>query len=94
MGAAHTLNAVKALSHEIVSRDFTLIYGGAKSGLMAQLADDVLAGGGKVIGVMPRVLLDKEETHPTLTDLHIVDSMQERKRLMSDLVDGFVVLPE
>jgi len=60
---------------------------------MGAVADAVLAGGGKVIGVIPRHLADKEVAHHGLTDLRLVDSMHERKQLMADLADAFIALP-
>jgi uncharacterized protein (TIGR00730 family) len=70
-----------------------LVYGGAHAGLMGALADAVLAGGGKVTGVIPEALMQREVAHLGLTDLRIVGSMHERKALMASLSDGFVALP-
>jgi uncharacterized protein (TIGR00730 family) len=70
-----------------------LVYGGARVGLMGALADAVLAAAGEAIGVMPRALVEKEIAHSGLTELHVVESMHERKTLMSDLADAFVLLP-
>ncbi len=70
-----------------------LVYGGASKGTMGILADAVLELGGKVHGVIPKVLEDKEMAHRGLTELHIVDSMHERKTKMATLADGFVALP-
>lgn len=69
-----------------------LVYGGAEVGLMGKVADAVLQSGGKVIGVIPGVLAD-HVAHQGLTELHIVDSMHERKAMMFDLSDGFIALP-
>lgn len=60
---------------------------------MKSVADTILAAGGEAIGVIPRHLVDREVAHSDLTELHIVDSMHERKARMSDLADGFVALP-
>jgi hypothetical protein len=60
---------------------------------MGVLADSVLASGGEAIGVIPRVLVEKEVAHTSLTQLHIVESMHERKALMADLADAFILLP-
>ena len=60
---------------------------------MGALADTVLAGGGEVIGVMPQALVDKEVAHHGLSELHVVNSMHERKALMAELSDGFIALP-
>ena len=73
--------------------DIGLVYGGARVGLMGALADAVLAGGGQVIGVIPRALVEKEVAHSGLTDLRVVTSMHERKAMMADLADAFIALP-
>ena len=72
---------------------FRLVYGGARIGLMGVLADAVLAAGGQVIGVIPRHLAAREVAHVGLTELHLVDSMHQRKHMMADLADAFVALP-
>lgn len=90
--AAYALGA-RQLAQIILNRNITLVYGGANVGLMRVLADTVLEGGGKVVGVMPRSLVEKEVAHQRLTEMHIVDGMQERKALMADLSDAFVALP-
>ena len=77
----------------IAERGQTLVYGGGRSGLMGIVADSALIAGGKVIGVIPQGLVDRELAHPDLTELHIVTSMHERKTLMADLSDGFIALP-
>lgn len=85
--AAVTLGKVLAKS------GIALVYGGGRVGLMGVLADSVLAANGQAIGVMPRTLVEKEIAHSGLTKLHVVESMHERKALMADLADGFVLLP-
>ena len=77
----------------IAEQGFTLVYGGAKVGLMGTVADAALAASGKVIGVLPRSLQDKEIGHEGLSELHLVDSMHERKAMMADLSDAFIALP-
>ncbi|MEO5812455.1 MAG: TIGR00730 family Rossman fold protein [Rhodanobacter sp.] len=77
---------------EMARRHITLVYGGGKVGLMGVLADAVLAGGGKVIGVIPRQLVDLEVAHSGV-DLHVVDTMHQRKTRMFELAEGFVALP-
>ncbi|HYQ40470.1 MAG TPA: TIGR00730 family Rossman fold protein [Polyangiaceae bacterium] len=77
----------------LAEREIELVYGGAHVGLMGALADSVLARGGRVIGVIPQALLAREIAHSALTQLHVVDSMHERKALMASLSDGFVALP-
>ncbi len=81
------------LAQILLNKNITLVYGGANVGLMRVLADTVLKGGGKVVGVMPRSLVEKEVAHQHLTEMHIVDGMQERKALMADLSDAFIALP-
>ena len=85
--------ATRALARVLVSRGQTLVYGGAKVGLMGVLADAVLDGGGEVIGVIPAHLKAKEVAHRGLTDLRVVDSMHERKAVMAELSDGVIALP-
>ncbi len=77
----------------LAERGISLIYGGAKVGLMGALADGALAYGGEVIGVLPRFLGGKEIAHAGLADLIIVDSMHERKLKMDQLSDGAIGLP-
>lgn len=81
------------LAQALADNDVELVYGGANKGMMGILADAMLARGGKVHGVMPKVLQDKEIAHPGLTELHIVKSMHERKSVMAALSDGFIALP-
>ncbi|EEG83993.1 MULTISPECIES: TIGR00730 family Rossman fold protein [Proteus] len=78
---------------ELVKRNITLIYGGASVGIMGTLADTVLAEGGKVIGVIPTLLEGREISHKNLTELHIVETMHQRKSKMIELAEGFVALP-
>ena len=77
----------------ICERQIGLVYGGANRGLMGVLADACLDAGGRVVGVMPKALVEKEIAHRELTKLHIVESMHERKALMADLADAFIALP-
>ena len=77
----------------LASADIGLVYGGATKGLMGTIADTVLDAGGRVTGVIPAALRDKEIAHEGLTELHVVDSMHERKSLMAVLSDGFVAMP-
>lgn len=71
----------------------TLVYGGGRVGLMGAVADAALAAGGKVVGVMPKDLVDQEIAHTGLTELRVVTSMHERKLAMAELSDGFLCLP-
>ncbi len=70
-----------------------LVYGGGRNGLMGILADATLAAGGRVIGVIPKALVEKEWAHTGCTELHIVDTMHERKRMMAEHADAFLSLP-
>jgi uncharacterized protein (TIGR00730 family) len=85
--------AARRLGELMVERGLGLVYGGARVGLMGAVADAVLAGGGEAIGVIPQALVSKEVAHGGLTELHVVDTMHQRKALMADLCDGFVALP-
>lgn len=86
-------HAAEELGHLIADRGLRLIYGGGHVGLMGRLADSVLARGGEAHGVITRALQDKEVAHAGLTELDVVDTMHERKARMSDLADGFLMLP-
>lgn len=85
--------AARRLGELLAARGVGVVYGGASIGLMGALADAALAGGGEVIGVMPRALVEKEIAHPRLSDLRVVDDMHARKAMMASLADGFVALP-
>ena len=81
------------VGQRIAQQGKTLVYGGGRSGLMGVVADSALQAGGKVIGVIPEALVDRELAHPHLTEQHIVKNMHERKTKMSELADGFIALP-
>ena len=85
--------AARRLGRAIAGRRLRLVYGGGSIGLMGVLGEAALAAGGHVIGVTPRRLLEKEVVHRGLTELHVVETMQERKALMAELSDGFIALP-
>ncbi len=85
--------AAQKLGQLLAEREIELVYGGGKVGLMGALADACLSNGGRVIGVIPQMLVDKEIAHPNLTELRIVGSMHERKALMADLAEAFIALP-
>ena len=85
--------ATTQMATELVARNLTLVYGGARVGLMGLLADSVLDAGGEVVGVIPQALVDREIAHRGLTELRVVQSMHERKAVMADLADAFVALP-
>ncbi len=77
----------------IARRGITLVYGGGRVGLMGTLADAALHAGGRVVGVIPQMLIDREVGHAGLSQLHVVRTMSERKLLMGDLSDAFLALP-
>ena len=81
------------LGRTLAARGIGLIYGGAKVGLMGVVADATLNAGGRVVGVIPQLLVDHEVAHQGVTELHIVKTMHERKSLMGELADGFIILP-
>ena len=83
----------QAMGRELARRGLTLVYGGGCVGLMGTIADAVLAEGGQVIGVIPGFLADKELAHKGCTELHVVETMHQRKLLMADLAEGFVAMP-
>jgi uncharacterized protein (TIGR00730 family) len=85
--------AARALGRTLADSGLTLVYGGGHVGLMGVVADATLGAGGEVVGVIPKALLAREIAHTGLTDLRVVDSMHDRKALMSDLSGGFVALP-
>lgn len=85
--------AARQLAEDLVSREIGLVYGGASIGIMGAIADQVLALGGRVTGVIPQALSHQEVVHPNLTELHITRTMHERKMLMAELADGFIALP-
>ncbi|MEH6943618.1 TIGR00730 family Rossman fold protein [Bacillus sp. JJ722] len=87
------METAKKLGEKLASEKITLVYGGAQVGCMGSVADAALKYGGKVIGVIPEKLRDVEIAHNQLTELHVVDTMHERKAMMADLADAFLALP-
>jgi uncharacterized protein (TIGR00730 family) len=85
--------AARALATALVQHGIDIVYGGGNVGLMGVVAEAALAQGGRVVGVIPRALVSRELAHPGLTELHVVNSMHERKALMAELADAFVALP-
>ena len=84
---------IRIFGREIASRGIGLVYGGSSRGLMGALADEVLAAGGGVIGVIPRALEGREAAHRGLTELKIVSTMHEREQMLFELADAFVAFP-
>lgn len=70
-----------------------LVYGGGKNGLMGTVADATLAAGGRVVGIIPQALVIKEVANPNCSELHVVETMHERKRMMAERADAFLALP-
>jgi hypothetical protein len=85
--AAHDLGV------ELVHHHITLVYGGGSVGLMGLIADSALKHGGQVIGILPQTLAQREIEHGRLTELHIVETMHQRKEMMAKLCDAFVTMP-
>ena len=97
-GSRPGLNSAFALAAQQVGtwigqRGGQLVYGGGKSGLMGLVADAALQSGGRVVGVIPQALVEKEWAHRECTELHIVDTMHDRKRMMAERADVFLALP-
>lgn len=85
--------AIEGLAQSLTDQNITLVYGGGSVGVMGVIADEVLKRNGKVTGVIPQFLLDKEGGHQSLTQMIVTENMHERKQTMADLSDGFIVLP-
>jgi len=81
------------LAQHIATQGFGIVYGGASIGLMGQVADTVLEHSGEVVGVIPEFMLDYEIAHHRLTELHVVQTMHERKALMAERASAFIALP-
>lgn len=86
-------DAARALGDTLARRGHGLVYGGGKVGLMGVLADAALAAGGRVIGVIPQSLVDRELAHDALSELFVVRTMHERKQLMHYYASAFIALP-
>lgn len=87
------LACAKQLGESMAENGFGLVYGGASIGIMGEIANSVLNAGGEAVGVIPRSMLRKEVAHQSLTQLHTVETMHQRKQLMSDLSSGVIALP-
>ena len=90
--AAYTA-AAQALGQAIGERGWQLVYGGGKVGLMGEVADATLAAGGRVVGVIPQTLKEREVQHTGLHELHVVPTMHQRKQMMAERADLFIALP-
>ncbi|MEA2517933.1 MAG: hypothetical protein QOF49_13 [Chloroflexota bacterium] len=90
---ARHLAAATATGTALARRGIRVVYGGSRLGLMGAVADAALAAGGEVIGVIPRLLVDRELAHPGLTELRVVETLHERKAQMAERADAFIALP-
>ena len=86
-------DAARLLGKTLAEQQITLVYGGGRVGLMGIVADAVMNAGGKVIGVIPKALMDTEVGHEHISELLVVKDMHERKALMAEHADGFIALP-
>ncbi|MBO7792176.1 TIGR00730 family Rossman fold protein [Burkholderia pseudomallei] len=86
-------DAARAFGRALANAGLTLVYGGGRAGLMGVIADEVIASGGRAIGVITELLYDKEVGHTGLTELHVVPDMHHRKKMMAELADAFVAMP-
>ena len=86
-------DATRATAAAMLGRSVDLVYGGGRLGLMGLIADSILAGGGRVYGVIPKALVQLEVAHGGITELRTVETMHERKAEMTDLADAFLALP-
>jgi uncharacterized protein (TIGR00730 family) len=86
-------NAAEQLGQALAARDISIVYGGANVGLMQAVAESAISAGGKVIGVIPEVLVDLEVAHHGITELHVTSSMHTRKALIGEKADAYIALP-
>ena len=87
------IECARMVGRELAARGIGLVYGGGRLGLMGAVADATLEAGGEVIGVIPEALVGSEVAHRGCTELHVVPGMHERKRMFTDLSDGFITIP-
>lgn len=85
--------AARQMGEAIAARGLGLVYGGGHVGLMGIVADAAMRAGAEVVGIIPEVLMKREVGHGAITELHVVATMHERKKMMADLSDGFIVMP-
>ena len=85
--------AARELGGELARRGIGLVYGGGHVGLMGVVADSVLAGGGRVVGVIPRFMVESERAHEGVSELVVVETMHQRKQVMSDRCEAIVTMP-
>lgn len=87
------IETARDVGRTLAERGITVVYGGGRLGLMGAIADAALGAGGEVIGIIPRSLVEAEVAHKGLSQLHVVETMHQRKQAFTDLSDGFVTLP-
>jgi len=87
------IELAREVGETLARRGIGVVYGGGKAGLMGALADGALSAGGEVIGVIPTALVGRELAHRGCTELHVVETMHQRKQAFTDLSDGFITLP-
>ena len=87
------INVARDVGGALAARGIGVVYGGGRLGLMGAVADAALKAGGEVIGIIPKALVGLEVAHKGLTQLHVVDTMHQRKQAFTDLSDGFLTLP-
>lgn len=87
------IELARDVGRALAERGIGVVYGGGRLGLMGAVADAALSAGGEVIGVIPQALVDLEVAHRGLSELHVVETMHQRKQAFTDLSDGFVTLP-
>jgi uncharacterized protein (TIGR00730 family) len=92
-GDPKLLKVIQELAATLVAQDIGLVYGGGSVGVMGVVADEVLKLNGRVTGVIPQFLMDKEVGHKYITQMIVTRNMHERKQKMADLADGFIILP-
>lgn len=90
---AEYCESARQLAQVLARRQLTVVYGGGHVGMMGALADETLKCGGRIVGIIPRHLMRPEVAHRGLTELHVVESMHERKRMMAERSSAFIVLP-
>lgn len=86
-------DAARRVGEAVGRRGWQLVYGGGNVGLMGQVADATLKSGGRVVGVIPRTLMEREVGHRGLHEMHVVETMHERKQMMAQRADAFLALP-
>ena len=87
------IEAAKSLGKLLADQNIVTVFGGGRVGLMGMVADSAMSNGGKVIGIIPDHIAEKEIAHHDLTELHVVETMHERKQMMVDRSDAFLILP-